>query len=602
MKYVNFNRLSIKNFLSVGEEPVVINFPSGLNIITGYNKDKSDRRNGVGKSTIADALYFAIYGTTIREIKKENVSNNVTSGKTEVSIEFTIKQDNSQIDYKITRLLNPSKCYIYKNGDDVTRDSINNTTKFVSDLISSSPDVFQNCVIMTINNTIPFMGKKKIDKRKFIEGILNLEVFSSMLTKCRSEYNDIQKDFNIECGKYEGVSSQIQSIETQKEKQNTDAVKRLKELKDRKKSNDNEIESLKAKSQIFIDKSVSDYKKIIEKLNVALEECLIKKDKIKSNIFDVKASNKTYTESIDKLSQTSGECPVCLQSISSHAKSKIEEEKLRLNEVITNNLDNIKSYEDKLQLAEELEKTLKSKINKTQEIINEQSIKLKEKDGFLSRMNQLEKWNDEILGDIKSIDTQVDVFDKMSTDLTNSLNEIQKSINQYKSKINLLDVVKFVVSEEGVKSYIVKKILQLLNSRLAYYLKKMDSNCVCVFNEYFEEQIIDDKGKVLSYFNFSGAEKKNIDLACLFAFMDVRRMQGDVAFNFNIYDELFDSSLDERGVELVIDILNERIEKYNECIMVISHRKESQKLATGEVIFLEKSSGVTTRVTPPEDI
>ena len=58
----------------------------------------------------------------------------------------------------------------------------------------------------------------------------------------------------------------------------------------------------------------------------------------------------------------------------------------------------------------------------------------------------------------------------------------------------------------------------------------MDANCICVFNEYFEEQIIDEKGKICSYFNFSGAERKNIDLACLFAFMDIRRLQGDVAF------------------------------------------------------------------------
>ena len=113
---------------------------------------------------------------------------------------------------------------------------------------------------------------------------------------------------------------------------------------------------------------------------------------------------------------------------------------------------------------------------------------------------------------------------------------------------------------------------------------------------------IDEKGKVLSYFNFSGAEKKNIDLACLFAFMDIRRLQGDVAYNFNIYDELFDSSLDERGVELVLDILKERIEKYNECIMVISHRKESVKLATNDVIFLEKKNGITTRSTIQEEI
>ena len=123
-----------------------------------------------------------------------------------------------------------------------------------------------------------------------------------------------------------------------------------------------------------------------------------------------------------------------------------------------------------------------------------------------------------------------------------------------------------------------------------------------MFNEYFEEQIIDEKGKVLSYFNFSGAEKKNIDLACLFAFMDIRRLQGDVAYNINIYDELFDSSLDERGVELVLDILKERIEKYNECIMVISHRKESVKLATNDVIFLEKKNGITTRSTIQEEI
>ena len=71
-----------------------------------------------------------------------------------------------------------------------------------------------------------------------------------------------------------------------------------------------------------------------------------------------------------------------------------------------------------------------------------------------------------------------------------------------------------------------------------------------------------------------------------------------MAFNFSIYDELFDSSLDEQGVELVLNILKERIEKYKECVMVISHRKESTKLATGEIIFLQKEKGITTRVAP----
>ena len=78
--------------------------------------------------------------------------------------------------------------------------------------------------------------------------------------------------------------------------------------------------------------------------------------------------------------------------------------------------------------------------------------------------------------------------------------------------------------------------------------------------------------------------------------MDIRRLQGNVAFNFSVYDELFDSSLDEKGVELVLGILRERIEKYNECIMVISHRKESVKFASGDIIYLEKKNGITKRV------
>ena len=121
-----------------------------------------------------------------------------------------------------------------------------------------------------------------------------------------------------------------------------------------------------------------------------------------------------------------------------------------------------------------------------------------------------------------------------------------------------MDIVKFVLSEEGVKSYIVKKILQLFNSRLSYYLKRMDANCICIFNEYFEEEIFDEKGQECSYFNFSGAERKNLDLACLFTFMDIRRLQGDVTYNISVYDELLDSSLDEKGVNMVIDILRER--------------------------------------------
>jgi len=156
------------------------------------------------------------------------------------------------------------------------------------------------------------------------------------------------------------------------------------------------------------------------------------------------------------------------------------------------------------------------------------------------------------------------------------------------------------VSEEGVKSYIVNKLLELLNSKLFYYLKRLDSNSVCVFDEYFEEQIVNEENKIFSYFNFSGAERKSIDLACLFAFSDIRRIQGGVSYNISLYDELFDSSFDEKGIELITEILKERVDSLGECAIVISHRKESLKAVTGDVIYLEKSGGITRRVEHPD--
>ena len=130
MKYVNFKELKIKNFLSVGEEVVKVNFETGLHIVTGINRDKEDRRNGVGKSTIADALYFSIFGNTLREIKKTFIPNNLTDGKTSVELLFSVDDPQYGInDFRIVRTLGPSKCTIYKNDIDKTRDTIQNTNE-----------------------------------------------------------------------------------------------------------------------------------------------------------------------------------------------------------------------------------------------------------------------------------------------------------------------------------------------------------------------------------------------------------------------------------------------------------------------------------------
>jgi len=250
----------------------------------------------------------------------------------------------------------------------------------------------------------------------------------------------------------------------------------------------------------------------------------------------------------------------------------------------------------KILEVEEQKLKIKRAIQEKNRLINETGLKIQSNKNISNRITQLTKWQSELVQDIETLNESKTEFDDLISETQSRLDSINDTVGTISKQLSTLDIVKFVISEEGVKSYIVNKLLELLNSKLYYYLKKLDSNSVCVFDEYFEEQIVNDKNKICSYFNFSGAERKSIDLACLFAFSDIRRMQGGVSYNIAIYDELFDSSFDEKGIDLITDILKERVNTLDECSIVISHRKESIKAVTGDVIFLEKQNGITRRI------
>lgn len=598
MKQVIFKRVEISNFLSVGDVPVIIDFNRGLNVITGINKDRLDRRNGVGKSTVADAIHFALYGDTLRELKKEHIVNNITKSKCEVVLFFDmIGSDGVVSQYRIVRKLAPTKCFLFKDDVDITRDSINNTTQYIVSLINSTSEVFQNCIIMTANNTTPFMAKKKIEKRKFIEGILNLQVFSNMLQDVRAEYNEISKNFDIECMRYEEVSKNVESLDQQLAEHINVYKAGIKVLQQRKTENSRSLARLRERLEketstgdvSKLQSEISEYK---TKLNVCNEKLLESRMSLTELTTQLGYKQKELQKAQKSLDDKA--CPACGRDYTeeddcSHRAALHECEGA---------IDSIKTEISNVTVKkyEELKPLLESKI----ESLNTEVDSIKSRSGVIqglqNEVKRIETYNKQIDTDLKKDDGVGDQLRIKLESTVSRLNELQINIDDIKKQLSRLDIIKYIVSEEGVKSYIVKKILQVLNNKLAYYLKKMDANCICVFDEYFEEQIFDEKGQLCSYFNYSGAERKNIDLACLFAFMDIRRLQGDVVFNFNIYDELLDSSLDEKGIEIVLDIIRERVEKYNEMVYVITHRKESDTYARGDVIMLQKEKGITTRV------
>ena len=596
MKRVDFKKLSIVNFLSVGEDPVTIEFSKGLHVITGKNKDKPDRRNAIGKSTIADALYFAIFGETLRELKKDLIPNNLTNGKTHIELDFEVDSPKGKNNFKIIRTLSPSKVLIFKDGVDKTRDSIKNTTTYINNVLSASPSIFQNCVIMTVNNAVPFMAKNKIEKRKFIEDIFGMEVFSSMLATLRQDYNEISREHDTRLTKLEEVEKSYKNYEDQKQKILQTRKEKKEKYLGRQQDNTQEAERLNSELEKVQQINISK----VERQISALEEGVLDQDiKIESNLEAV-ARNKALAaarkERYKKMGTEEEKCPVCLRPMEEHDAELIAEEKEKLKNAIHEAIDDIKYYSDGLkELKVRKNKFLKA-INECRNKISEAKLQEQNKANIEERIKQLDKWQVELESDLEAIESTDTDFDSLIVDTKKRVDKLAKKVKEYRDELAKLDIVKYVVSEEGVKSYIVNKLLELLNSKLLHYLRRLDSNSICIFNEYFEEEILNEKNKVCSYFNFSGAERKSIDLACLFTFSDIRRLQGGVQYNIAIYDELFDSSFDEKGIELITHILQDRVEELDECSIVISHRKESIKAVTGDVIYLEKENGITKRL------
>ena len=602
MQYVFFKSVKITNFLSVGKRPVVIDFKPGLNIITGKNYDKADRANGVGKSTMTDAIHFALYGSTIRDLKKENIVNNIyPEDVCEVELEFSVEENHVKTEYKIIRTLNPTKCFLYINGEDKTRSGVPQTTEYIADVIDTSSEVFQNSVIMSINNTIPFMAQKKIEKRKFIEGILGLEVFSNMLSIARFDFNETKRNLDIEHTKADETERSLQESAKQREAYEESKKKRNETLLTRQRNNEQELALLNEKINKLDAVDTAAEKEIQSNLST-LKDAEKTYDKkiagINKFITEAEAHIRFNTDRIKKIKKVDSKCLHCGKDLAEAANVQQDKDRAECEAEIYKYTETVNTEKPRLNDAQkDLDKVEKAIIT-IQKKLNDFNIRKKEVENINNRVKQLHEWQNSLVVDIDQLNKDSNNFQDAINAITARQSEIKASITAFQEKIDIIESAKFITSEEGVKSFIVKKILEVLNLRLAYYLKKLESNSMVKFNEFFEETITNERGVECSYFNFSGAERKAIDLAMIFAFQDIRRAQANVWLNMSIFDELLDSSLDEKGIELVLDIIRDRVEKYQEAIYIISHRKESMKYCTnGEIVYLEKKNGITVRST-----
>jgi DNA repair exonuclease SbcCD ATPase subunit len=595
-KWVNVENININD--NVLTEDGVEN----INLIE-YKDDKEDLydfqvkdvheyyTNGIvsHNSTIIESIFFAIYGKTIRGLNKTDVVNKKTKKDTVVELEF--EKNGNQ--YKIIRTLKPSGLELYENGNNVTRDSIVNTQSEIEKIFLVSEDVIKNCVIMGVNQTIPFMAQSKVEKRKFIEGIFDMTIFSEILKQARGEYNDKMKELTSLQSKRDEKNNNLVIYREQSSKFEENKLVKIDKVKTQIDEQNSELKKLESQAK---DVDVSELTKLKQnknelndKLNLVRDEKL---SSVKSSILECEINIRNSKKKIDE-TFTSGVCPTCKRKMSEHDEKHANEEIESLNKDIEENENKLQKFNDDLVEIQKVIKLITTKINNIDNDISDKQREINANEIILNRIkdtkNNIQRLNTSI-DDIKNEVNEIDVVIKK---VENELVSLDKDIDDCIKETEILDQIKFICGENGVKSYIVNKLLSIFNQKINHYLDKLNANCVLTFDEFFEEKIINDKRQECSYFNFSSGERRNIDIAIMFAFMDLQKVQGKFDTNALFFDEIVDGSLDTDGVNYVVDILLDKCNNDGKSIYLITHRKELQKHATGDIIEVVKQNGIS---------
>ena len=285
-------------------------------------------------------------------------------------------------------------------------------------------------------------------------------------------------------------------------------------------------------------------------------------------------------------------CDKCLQEIPhthiNHIIKMKEQYQSELDDIVEE-IDKLK--EEKSQFHSKKEK-VQQKVAEFQDQINEAKVTKQKLEGLENSLKQYK----ESLDNLKLDELPKPAFEENIIKTQERYDTERDNFLLFKQKSDDYEVCKFVLGEEGVRSFVVKRLLSMMNASIQQYINDLGMSIRCKFDEYFDEQLSNDKGKEISYWNLSGGERRTVDLACAWAFKDLKRKISGVSSNVEFLDELLDNALDERGYDLLIELIKSRISKNDLSVYAISHRKEILKHVDAGVIELEKEGGITRRI------
>ena len=550
-----------------------------------------------GKSMILDALYYSIFGTTLRKISKQSfIVNRKNNKNCAVRLEFDIiSHDGNKESYTIERRLAPQSIKVWQNDKEITRSTTAETNKFIKELLYADEEIFQSCILMRANSVIPFMSKKDSEKRSFIESIFNLNIFSGMQKLLKDDMRTAKTEFSVATEACDIHTKNIEAYKTQIDELYLEQANITEKNKDKRQSIENNIKIEEDKRNLF-EKKLNGYSlDTVENANClrGVSQCEENIKKLKDMRNKLLIDQGIYKRELSTVSSKGNVCPTCGRNYEIEVIDNIKNRKKELETFILDLNDKISLIDNKIDEVSVSLNNFNSKITTYNNIVNE--IAFIKKD--ILQIDKLINVYKSQLSDIS------DEFDSSMIDkLSSLLAETEKSLMEKKNildvtseKLGICNICENLLGEHGIRAFIVNKLLTLLNNRISFYLSSLNSAFEFKFNEYFDEEIKDSNGIICLYNNCSGAEMKKIDLAIGFAIADIFTIQQQVSYNILFFDEILDSSLDDKSLNILLNFINSYYGD-KKSIYIISHKNNIDIPDIKNTILLEKVNGFTRQI------
>jgi DNA repair exonuclease SbcCD ATPase subunit len=563
---IKIKELTVKNFMSVGNQTQAVDFcKENLTLVLGENLDQggddSGSRNGTGKTTIVNALSFALFGTALTNIKKDNLINKINNKGMLVTLSF----DKDGNKYKIERGRKPTVMKFYvndqeqaANDNDDSQGDMRETQKDIHELLGMTHDMFKHIVALN-TYTDPFLSMKANEQREIIEQLLGITLLSEKAEALKERVREtkeaiVQETSNIEATKRSNdkIQISIDSLITRQRAWNKQRDVDLEKI----------AGSIAELQQVNIEKELEQHAKLksYDELAARIKSLSKEKATLENALGQADRSVAKYQREVEQLKDN--KCPACEQDLHDH---KHDELKARADK----NLEEAGVYLSKV--TDDLGKVV-GELDKIGDINGRPKVYYETLEEALRHQNNLATLESALVVKAGEQDPYQEQIEELQHTALQDVNwDAVNNLNTLKDHQEFL--LKLLTNKDSfIRKKIIDQNLAYLNNRLTYYLDKMGLPHTVVFQNDLTVEIT-QLGQDLDFDNLSRGERNRLILGLSWAFRDVWESLYQ-SINLLFIDELIDNGLDANGVENALGVLKKMGRERKKNIYLISHKDE----------------------------